>query len=127
MGSFIRYSPARCVGARQQTIVGNPDKGHVSTSHVERQNLTMRMSMRCFTRPTNAFSKKIDSHIHALALYFVFYKFTRIHKSLKVTPAMAAGLTDRRWSMEDVIALIDARRAAPRKRGPYKKSARILN
>jgi hypothetical protein len=90
----------------------------------------MRMSMRRFTRLTNAFSKKIDAHVSALALYFVFYNFTRIHKTLKVTPAMAAGLTDRLWSMEDVVALIDAREAPPKKRGPYKKrpaAAQISN
>ena len=88
---------------------------------IERQNLTMRMSMRRFTRLTNAFSKKLDNHIHALALYFVFYNFTRIHKTLRVSPAMAAGITDRLWSLEDVIAKIDAMAPALTKRGPYKK------
>jgi hypothetical protein len=81
----------------------------------------MRMSMRRFTRLTNAFSKKLDSHIHALALYFVFYNFARIHKTLRMTPAMAAGVSDRLWSMEDVVALIDLRAPKPAKRGPYKK------
>jgi IS1 family transposase len=122
-GNERRYSPAQCVGARKDRIVGDPDPRHVSTSYVERQNLTMRMSMRRFTRLTNAFSKKIDAHVHALALYFMFYNFTRIHKTLRVTPAMAAGLTDRLWSMEDVVALIDARATVPAKRGPYKKRA----
>ena len=116
-----RYSPAQCVGARKQWVSGDPDRQHVSTSYVERQNLTMRMSMRRFTRLTNAFSKKLDSHIHALALYFVFYNFTRIHKSLKVSPAMAAGITDRLWSLEDVVAKIDEMAPPPKKRGPYKK------
>ncbi len=116
-----RYSPAECTGAKKVPISGNPDKAHVSTSHVERQNLSMRMHMRRFTRLTNAFSKKIDSHIHALSLYFVFYNFVRIHKTLKVTPAMAAGLTDKLWSMEDIAALIDANEAPAKKRGPYKK------
>ncbi|PWC56062.1 IS1 family transposase [Azospirillum sp. TSO22-1] len=116
-----RYSPAECTGIRKQKVEGNPDLKHVSTSYVERQNLTMRMSMRRFTRLTNAFSKKRDNHIHALALYFMFYNFTRIHKSLKVSPAMAAGVTDRLWSMEDIAIAIDARAEPPKKRGPYKK------
>lgn len=116
-----RYSPAECIGARKQTIEGKPDKAHVSTSHVERMNLSIRMQNRRFTRLTNAFSKKLDNHIHALALYFAFYNFVRIHKSLKVTPAMAAGVTNKLWSMEDIVALIEARRPVPGKRGPYKK------
>jgi hypothetical protein len=119
-----RYSPAVCTGAKKTRITGCPDETFVSTSHVERQNLTMRMSMRRFTRLTNAFSKRIDSHIHALSLYFVFYNFVRIHKTLRVTPAMAAGLSETLWTMEDVVALIDARAEAPKKRGPYKKRAK---
>ena len=118
-----RYSPADCTGIKKNWVEGNPDLKHVSTSYVERQNLTMRMSMRRFTRLTNAFSKKLDNHIHALALYFMFYNFTRIHKSLKVSPAMAAGVTDRLWSMEDIALAIDARAEPPKKRGPYKKRA----
>ena len=124
-GDERRYSPAQCVGARKQRITGDPDKAHVSTSYVERANLTMRMSMRRFTRLTNAFSKKLDNHVHALSLYFVFYNFTRIHKTLRVSPAMAAGLSKTLWTMEDVVALIDARAPAPKKRGPYRKSEKV--
>ena len=118
-----RYSPAECTGIKKIRREGNPDIAHVSTTYVERQNLTMRMSMRRFTRLTNAFSKKLDNHIHALALYFVFYNFTRIHKTLRVSPAMAAGITDRLWSLEDVIAKIDELAPEPKKRGPYKKQS----
>ena len=116
-----RYSPAECTGIKKIRREGNPDIAHVSTSYVERQNLTMRMSMRRFTRLINAFSKKLDNHIHALALYFVFYNFTRIHKTLRMSPAMAAGITDRLWSLEDVIAKIDELAPEPKARGPYKK------
>lgn len=116
-----RYSPAECTGIRKTRIEGQPDKAHVSTSYVERQNLTMRMSMRRFTRLTNAFSKKFENHHHALALYFMFYNFVRIHKTLRVTPAMAAGVTDRLWSMEDMATLVDAATPNPGRRGPYKK------
>lgn len=118
-----RYSPAECIGIRKRAIMGDPDNAHVSTSYVERQNLTRRMSMRRFTRLTNAFSKKVDNHIHALSLYFVWYNFVRIHKTLKVSPAMAAEISDRLWDMEDVVALMDARADAPKKRGTYKKRA----
>jgi IS1 family transposase len=108
-GDERRYSPAQCIGAKKLKVGGNPDIEHVSTSYVERQNLNMRMGMRRFTRLTNAFSKKIDNHCHALALYFVFYNFCRIHKTLKISPAMAAGVTEKLWNMEDIVALIDAR------------------
>jgi IS1 family transposase len=121
-----RHSQAECTGAIKTPIEGKPDEKHISTPYVECANLTTRMSMRRFTRLTNAFSKKLDNHMHALALYFAFYNFTRIHKTLKITPAMAAGITDRLWSMEDIANLIDAR--APKAavgvrgpRGPYKK------
>ena len=120
-GPQRRYSPAECVGARKRRVEGNPDIDHVSTSHVERQNLTMRMSMRRFTRLTNGFSKKLENHIHALALYFVHYNFCRIHKSLKTSPAMAAGINDTLWSLDDVIVKIDEMAPPPAKRGPYKK------
>ncbi len=86
-------------------IEGNPDPAHVSTSYVERQNLTMRMSMRRFTRLTNGFSKKVENHAHAIALHFMHYNFARIHKSLRVTPAMAAGVSNHVWSLEEIAAL----------------------
>jgi IS1 family transposase len=103
------YSPAQCIGAKKHKVDGDPEMKYVSTSYVERENLNMRMGMRRFTRLTNAFSKKLENHCHALALYFMFYNFCRIHKALKVAPAMAAGVTDKLWSMEDIVALIDAR------------------
>ena len=115
-----RYSPAECTGIRKQRIEGNPDKAHVSTSYVERQNLTMRMHMRRFTRLTNGFSKKVDNHAHMVGLYTTWYNFVRIHKTLRVAPAMAAGVSDRLWSMEDVVALVDAEAAPTKKRVPYK-------
>jgi hypothetical protein len=102
-----RYSPAECIGCRKTRIEGSPDPAHISTSYTERHNLTMRMQMRRFTRLTNAFSKKIENHCHSLALYFVWYNWARLHKAHKLTPAMAAGLTDKLMSMEDIVALID--------------------
>jgi IS1 family transposase len=101
-----RYSPATCIGAKPEAITGNPDSRHISTSHVERQNLTMRMSMRRFTRLTNAFSKKLENLEHAVALHFMYYNFCRIHQSLRVTPAAAAGLTTRIWEIKDLVALL---------------------
>jgi hypothetical protein len=106
-----RYSPGVFVGASKEVIRGNPDPKHISTSFVERQNLTMRMSMRRFTRLTNGFSKKVENHAHAVALHFMHYNFARVHKTLRVTPAMEAGLATRVWSIEDVIALLDRRSA----------------
>jgi IS1 family transposase len=103
-----RYSPAECIGARKERIEGSPDPDHVSTSYAERQNLTMRMAMRRFTRLTNAFSKKWENHVHMVALYTVWYNFVKQHKSLGgITPAMAANVTDRLWSIEDIVVLID--------------------
>jgi len=110
-GHERKYSPSECVGARKDTITGNPDPRHVSTSYTERANLTMRMSMRRFTRLTNAFSKKLENHAHMVALYALWYNFVRIHKTLRTSPAMAAGIEKRLWSMEDVVALVDARSA----------------
>jgi len=106
-----RYSPSECVGARKDKITGNPDPRHISTSYTERANLTMRMSMRRFTCLTNAFSKKLENHAHMVALYALWYNFVRIHKTLRTSPAMAAGIESRLWSMEDVAALIDAQAA----------------
>jgi IS1 family transposase len=116
-----RYSPPRCIGAIKNPIMGNPDPALVNTSFAERQNLTMRMSMRRFTRLTNGFSKKFENHCHALALYFVFYNFCRVHKTLGATPAMASGLVETVMKMKDVVALIDAANPVPAVRGPYKK------
>ncbi len=114
-----RYSPAGFVKAEKRRINGNPDVKDVSTSYVERQNLTMRMSMRRFTRLTNGFSKKIENLAHAVALHFMFYNFGRIHKTLRVTPAMEAGISDHVWSLEEIAGLV--KDEAPVKRGPYKK------
>ncbi len=117
-----RYSPPVCVGAKKDVFNGKPDRRHISTSYVERQNLTMRMHMRRFTRLTNAFSKRVENHCHALALYFVWYNFVRIHKTLRVTPAMAAGVTYTLRDMDWIVSLIAARAPKPGKRGPYKKA-----
>ena len=116
-----RYSPADCNGTKKNKVSGNPELKHISTSYVERQNLTMRMSMRRFTRLTNGFSKKIDNHIHMLSLYFVHYNFCRVHKTLKVTPAMEAGLTKTLLDTDFIVDLIDSKEPEPKKRGPYKK------
>ena len=101
----VRYSPAVCTGARKTDVQGKPDPAHVSTSHIERQNLTMRMGMRRFTRLTNAFSKKLENHEAAIALHFMYYNFARIHQTLRVTPAMEAGVSDHVWSLEEIAAL----------------------
>jgi IS1 family transposase len=100
-----RYSPAQCLGAIPQTVTGAPDPEHVSTSYVERQNLNMRMQMRRFTRLTNASSKKLDSHAHMVALFHVYHNFGRVHQTLRVTPAMAAGLSSHVWSIQEIVAL----------------------
>jgi IS1 family transposase len=119
-----KYSPAVCTGAKRTRITGNPDYDHVSTSYAERSNLTMRMHMRRFTRLTNAFSKKVENHLYAVALHMAYYNFVRIHQTLRVTPAMAAGVADRLWEVSDIVALIEkAESRVPAKRGPYKKRA----
>ena len=111
-----RYSPSECTGTRTHNVTGNPDPQHVSTSHVERQNLTMRMAIRRFTRLTNAFSKKVENHAHSVAIHFMHYNFVRIHQTLRVTPAMAAGLTKTLWSLLDMVNVIEEweTRRAPR-------------
>jgi IS1 family transposase len=116
-----RYSPAKCIGAKRIAVTGDPDMDHVSTSYAERQNLTMRMHMRRFTRLTNAFSKKAENHCHMVALYTVWYNYVRQHKAHRLSPAMAAGVTDKLWSMADLAEMIDAALPLPGKRGPYKK------
>jgi IS1 family transposase len=103
-----RYSPPQCIGAERTIINGDPEKRHISTSYVERQNLTMRMHMRRFTRLTNAFSKKIENHACAISLHCMFYNFCRIHQTLRVTPAMAAGVTKRLWEMTDLVEMVEA-------------------
>lgn len=120
-----RYSPAICMGSRVANITVQPEYQHISTSFVERQNLTIRMSMRRFTQPTNAFSKKVENHEAAIALHFMYYNFCRIHKSLRVTPAMAAGISNHVWEIEEIVGLIEAeeQRAIENgdlKRGSYK-------
>ncbi len=104
--SEATYSPAQRIGSRCVPIIGNPDPKHISTSYVERQNLTMRMSMRRFTRLTNAFSKKVENQMQSVALHFMYYNFVRVHQTLRVTPAMAAGVTDKVWEVEDLVALL---------------------
>lgn len=102
-----RYSPAECSGTITGKTIGKPDHAHISTSYVERQNLTMRMHMRRFTRLTNGFSKKAENHMHAVSLYFAFYNFAKIHRTLRVTPAMEAGISDHVWSIEEIVNLAE--------------------
>ena len=124
-GTAGRYSPPVCLGAIPETINGSPEESKISTSYVERQNLTMRMSMRRFTRLTNAFSKKVENLAAAVSLHFMYYNFCRPHKSLDgATPAMAAGLTDHVWRLSELIGLLEAAESFPTKRGPYKKRAK---
>jgi hypothetical protein len=106
-GKETRYSPPECIGCRTTPITGNPDEAHISTNFIERQNLTMRMKMRRFTRLTNAFSKKVENHQWAIALHYMHYNFCRVHKTLRVTPAMEAGITDHVWGIEDIVALLN--------------------
>ena len=116
-----RYSPAECIGAVKHRVEGNPDPKHVSTSFAERQNLTMRMQMRRFTRLTNAFSKKFENHMHMVAIYTVWYNYVKQHKSLQgLSPAMAAGISDTLWNVTDMAEMIDATLPKPGRRGPYK-------
>ena len=111
-GGERRYSPPTCIGAIPNAVYGEPDPKHISTSFAERSNLTMRMNMRRFTRLTNAFSKKVENHAHAVALHMMYYNFVRIHKTLRVTPAMAAGVTDKLWEIGDVVAMLEKWEAA---------------
>lgn len=106
-GAQRRYSPAECIGATVGVVTGKPDMKHVSTSYAERANLSMRMGIRRFTRLTNAFSKKVENHIYALAIYFMHYNYVRIHQTLRVTPAMAAGVSKTLWTMEDVVRVVE--------------------
>jgi hypothetical protein len=108
-----------------KTVSGDPDPKHVSTSYVERHNLSMRMGMRRFTRLTNAFSKKIQNHAAMVAIYAVHYNFAGIHKTLRITPAMACGLSDHVWGLEEIVMMVESYMPQPAKRGPYKK--RISN
>jgi IS1 family transposase len=106
-GPEVRYSPAQCMGAKKAVVSGMPDHAHISTSFTERQNLTMRMSIRRFTRLTNAFSKKVENHEAAVALHFMHYNFARVHQTLRVTPAMEAGVADHVWGLEEIVRLLD--------------------
>ena len=121
-----RYSPPQCIGCERHTISGEPDPDHVSTSYSERQNLTMRMNMRRFTRLTNGFSKKLENHFHAVALHFMHYNFCRKHQTIKTTPAMAAGKADHVWTLDEVVELLEAKErqaveSGSLKRGKYRK------
>ncbi len=124
-----RYSPAVCLGAKKERIEGKPDPAHVSTSYVERNNKTMRMHMRRFTRLTDGFSKKVENHAYAVALHMMYYNFVRVHTKLRMSPAMAAGVSDRLWEVSDIVALIEKAEAetAPSKRGPYKKRGQEIS
>ena len=107
-GPSVRYSPAKCLGCERKAMIGRPDPEHISTSFVERQNLSVRKNIRRYTRLTNAFSRKIENHSAAVALYYFSYNFVKIHRSLRTTPAMAAGVTDRLWEVSDLAALLEA-------------------
>jgi IS1 family transposase len=120
-----RYSPAVCIGAVATVRSGDPDPDHISTSYIERQNLTMRMGMRRFTRLTNAFSKKVENLAAAVSLHFFHYNFCRVHKTLGTTPAVAAGVTDHAWTLEELIGLLEEAEATPTKRGSYAKTREV--
>jgi IS1 family transposase len=117
-----RYSPAKCIGTKREPISGDPDPDHISTSYIERSNLTLRMANRRFTRLTNAFSKKLANHCHMIALYTVWYNFVKMHKTLKMSPALAAGVSETLWSINDLVALVDAYDAALPRKKPGRKS-----
>lgn len=119
-----RYSPPVLVATETRTVMGRPDARHINTSFVERQNLTMRMHMRRFTRLTNGFSKRVEAHVNAISLHFAYYNFVRIHQTLRMTPAMAAGVTDRLWEMADLVDIIKQAEGPAKKRGPYKVKAK---
>jgi IS1 family transposase len=116
-----RYSPAECVGVTKQRIEGDPDPRHVSTSYVERSNLTQRMHNRRFTRLTNGFSKKLENHAYSVALFAMYYNFVKVHSTLRMSPAMSAGVSKTLWEIGDILKLVEAAEAGPTKRGPYKK------
>jgi IS1 family transposase len=118
-GGETRYSPAECTGCQKQVISGNPDPKRISTSYVERANLSMRMGLRRYTRLTNGHSKKLENHCAALAIFFMHYNFARIHSTIRCSPAMAAGVTSHLWSIAEIVNLLPIE--APKKRGPYKK------
>jgi IS1 family transposase len=120
-----RYSPADCTGIKKIPVTGNPDKAHVSTSYVERSNLMIRMHMRRFTRLTNAHSKKFENHAYAVALHVMFYNFVRMHSTLRMSPAMAAGVSSTLWEMSDIVALMDAQAEAPKRPKTYRKRATV--
>lgn len=122
-----RYSPADCTGIKKMPIEGNPDAKHISTSFIERQNLTMRMHMRRFTRLTNGFSKKVENHAYAVALHMMYYNFVKLHTKLRVSPAMAAGVSNRLWEVSDIVALWEAVEPTAAKRGAYKKRAEQIS
>lgn len=115
-----RYSPGQMNGSERIIVSGSPNLDKISTSYAERQNLSVRMSLRRFTRLTNAFSKKLANHVHAVAIYYMWYNFGRRHQTLKMTPAMAAGITDRQWTIDDLVDVLEAYLPKPGKRGPYK-------
>lgn len=122
-GPERKYSPGICTGAFTKQVTGKPDPAHISTSLVESHNQKMRQHMRRFTRLTAGHSKKFANHCHALALYFAYYNFVKVHSKVRTSPAMAAGVETRLWDMADIVAFMDARQPAPAKRGPYKKAS----
>ena len=109
--SEVRYSPGECIGCREIVVSGKPDPQHISTSYIERQNLTMRMQMRRFTRLTNGFSKKLENHIASIALHYMHYNFCRVHQTLRVTPAMEAGVADHIWTITEMLSILDSKQS----------------